>query len=72
MLDGFPHYYQLDVMDCGPACLRMVAKYYGKNYSLQYLREHSYIDREGVSLRGIVEAAEHIGLRSLPAQLSFR
>lgn len=71
MLDRFPHYYQLDSMDCGPACLRMVAKHYGKDYSLQYLREHSYIDREGVSLRGIIEAAEHIGLRSLPAKLPF-
>ncbi|MCO6479207.1 MAG: peptidase domain-containing ABC transporter, partial [Phaeodactylibacter sp.] len=71
MLDRFPHYFQLDSMDCGPACLRMVAKHYGKDYSLQYLREHSYIDREGVSLRGIIEAAEHIGLRSLPAKLPF-
>ena len=58
-------------MDCGPASLRMVAKYYGKDYSLQYLREQSYIDREGVSLKGIIEAAEHIGLRSLPVKLPF-
>ncbi|MCB0560530.1 MAG: peptidase domain-containing ABC transporter [Lewinellaceae bacterium] len=71
MLDRFPHYYQLDFMDCGPACLRMVAKHYGKSYSLQYLREHSYISREGVSLRGIIEAAEHIGLRTLPVKLPF-
>lgn len=71
MLDRFPHYYQLDHMDCGPACLRMVAKYYGKSYSLQYLREHSYIGREGVSLRGVIEAAEHIGLRTLPVKLPF-
>lgn len=61
----FPFYQQLDHMDCGPTCLRMVAKYYGKSYSLQFLREHSYLDREGVSLRGIVEAAEKIGLRTL-------
>ena len=71
MLDRFPHFYQLDFMDCGPACLRMIAKYSGKNYSLQYLREHSYVDREGVSLQGIIEAAEHIGLRTLPAKLPF-
>ena len=58
-------------MDCGPTSLRIVARYYGKNYSLQYLREHSYIDREGVSLRGIIEAAEHIGLRTLPVKLPF-
>ncbi|MCB9266108.1 MAG: peptidase domain-containing ABC transporter [Lewinellaceae bacterium] len=71
MLDRFPHYFQLDSMDCGPTCLRMVAKHYGKDYSLQYLREHSYIDREGVSLRGIIEAAEHIGMRSMPVKLPF-
>ena len=33
----FPHYHQHDAMDCGPTCLRMIAKYYGKNYSLQKL-----------------------------------
>lgn len=51
-------------MDCGPTCLRMVAKYYGKNYSLQFLRSHSYITREGVSMLGISEAAENIGFRT--------
>ena len=37
-MNTFPHYLQLDAMDCGPTCLRMIAKYYGKNYSLQTLR----------------------------------
>ena len=46
----FPHYLQHDAMDCGPTCLRMIAKYYGKNYSLQTLRERSFITREGVSM----------------------
>ncbi|WP_195575029.1 cysteine peptidase family C39 domain-containing protein, partial [Phocaeicola massiliensis] len=46
----FPHYLQLDAMDCGPTCLRMIARYYGKNYSLQTLRERSFITREGVSM----------------------
>jgi len=43
----FPHYRQLDAKDCGPTCLRMVAKHYGKNYSLQTLRVKSYIT-EGI------------------------
>lgn len=60
----FPHFKQLDAMDCGPTCLRIVAKHYGKNYSLQNLRSHSYITREGVSLLGISEAAENIGFRT--------
>lgn len=67
----FPYYRQLDAMDCGPTCLRMVAKYYGRSISLEYLREHSYITREGVNLRGISEAAENIGFKTLSAKLSF-
>ena len=67
----FPFYQQLDAMDCGPSCLLMIARYYGKRYSLQSLREKSYITREGVSLLGISDAAETIGFRSLAAQLSF-
>jgi ATP-binding cassette subfamily B protein len=68
---SFPHYRQLDAMDCGPSCIRMIARYYGKHFSLQYLREKSHIDREGVSVLGIVEAAESIGFRVLPVKLSF-
>ncbi len=60
----FPHYLQLDAMDCGPTCLRMIARYYGKNYSLQTLRERSFITREGVSMLGISFAAESIGFRT--------
>lgn len=51
-------------MDCGPSCLRMIAQWYGKTYSLQYLREHSYITRAGVSMLGISDAAESIGFRT--------
>ncbi len=46
----FPHYLQHDVMDCGPTCLRMIAAFYGKRYSLEGLREKSFITREGVSV----------------------
>lgn len=60
----FPFYRQLDAMDCGPTCLRMIARYYGKKYSVQQLRENSYIQRTGVNLLGISEAAESIGLRT--------
>jgi len=67
----FPHYRQLDAKDCGPTCLRMVAKHYGKNYSLQTLRERSYITREGVSLLGISEAAESIGMRSMGVRIAW-
>ena len=65
----FPSYKQLDSMDCGPTCLRMIAKSYGKAYSLPFLREKCYIDKAGVSLKGISEAAEMIGLRSLAVKI---
>lgn len=64
-------YIQFDAMDCGPTCLRMIAKHYGKTYSLQYLREHCFITREGVSMLGISEAAEHIGLKTLCAKITL-
>ncbi len=58
-------------MDCGPTCLRMVAKYYGRNYSLEALREKSFLSRQGVSLLGISYAAEEIGLRTLSVKTDF-
>ena len=67
----FPHFTQHDVMDCGPTCLRMVAAFHGKRYSLEGLREKSFITREGVSMLGISEAAEKIGFRSICVQVGF-
>ncbi len=57
-------------MDCGPSCLRMIAKFYGKSYSLQTLREKSYLSRDGVSMMGISEAAESIGFRTMGVSLT--
>ncbi|WP_455188073.1 peptidase domain-containing ABC transporter [Bacteroides congonensis] len=68
----FPHYLQLDSMDCGPTCLRMIAKFYGKTYSLQTLRARSFITREGVSMLGISDAAESIGFRTSGVRISFK
>jgi len=67
---SFPFYKQLDAMDCGPSCLRMIAKFYGKSYSLQTLREKSYLSRDGVSMMGISEAAESIGFRTMGVSLT--
>ena len=67
----FPYYPQYDSMDCGPSCLRMIAKYYGKSYSLQTLRERCFITREGVSMLGISDAAEAIGFRTIGVSISF-
>ncbi|MEY3194977.1 MAG: hypothetical protein RIQ78_1074, partial [Bacteroidota bacterium] len=72
MADHFPFYKQLDSADCGAACLRMVSKYYGRHYSLEYLRQISYLDRDGASLMGISDAAEKIGLRTLGVKAGFK
>ncbi len=71
MFNKFPIYRQHDLMDCGPTCLRMVAEYYGKKLSLQYLRDLCYISREGVSLRGIMVGAEVLGLRTMAVKVPF-
>ncbi len=52
-------------MDCGATCLRMIAKHYGKSYTSQTLRKRSYITREGVSLLGISDASESIGMHTI-------
>ena len=67
----FPHYAQHDASDCGPTCLRMIAKYYGKEYSAEMLRRHCYISREGVSMLGISDAAEFVGFRTLGVLVTF-
>lgn len=67
----FPFFKQLDSMDCGPSCLKMIAKHYGKNYSLQSLRSRSFVTRSGVSMLGISNAAEDIGFRTLGYRLSW-
>lgn len=71
LLNSFPHYHQQESADCGPACLRMIAKYYGKQYSLEMLRERSFITREGVSMLGISDAAEYLGMHTLGGKISF-
>jgi ATP-binding cassette subfamily B protein len=67
MLKTFPFYKQRDFADCGPACLRMITKYFGRSFGIQRLRSLCNVTRTGVTLLDISEAAEKIGLRSLGA-----
>jgi ATP-binding cassette subfamily B protein len=64
----FPFYPQLEAMDCGSTCLRMVARFYGRFFSLEYLREISNTGKDGVSLLDLSEAAEIIGLKTLAVE----
>ncbi|MGP1446334.1 MAG: peptidase domain-containing ABC transporter [Candidatus Limimorpha sp.] len=70
-MSSFPLFPQHDSMDCGPACLRMVAQHYGRHYTLESLRQKCHISREGVSLLGISDAAEGIGFKTVGVHLSF-
>ena len=67
----FPHFRQPDAMDCGPTCLRMIAAWYGKEYSIETLRRRSFITRAGVSMLGISDAAESIGFKTLGVRLTL-
>lgn len=68
----FTFYKQFDSMDCGPTCLKMITKFYGKSYRIQTLRETSKIGRAGVSLLGISQAAEGIGFRTFRAKIDIK
>ncbi|MGV3503489.1 MAG: peptidase domain-containing ABC transporter [Adhaeribacter sp.] len=70
-MSAFPFYRQSDEMDCGPACLKMVAAFHGRHYPAAFLREKCYATRQGVSLTGLSEAAEMIGLRSMAVQVTY-
>ncbi len=71
MAKSFPFYQQLDAMDCGASCLRMIARYFGRYYSLESLRELTHMGKLGVNLLGISDAAEEIGLQSLALKTTF-
>lgn len=71
MNKSFPFVKQLDMMDCGPTCLKMIISYYGKNISREYLREKASITREGVSLGGISEVAESLEMQTLVLQVTY-
>lgn len=62
---------QRDAKDCGPTCLAMVAKCFGRSLDLKYIREITALSKEGVSLLGISKAAETIGLKSIGGRISF-
>ncbi|MDX9783119.1 MAG: cysteine peptidase family C39 domain-containing protein, partial [Bacteroidales bacterium] len=70
-MSGFPFFKQLDSMDCGPSCLRMISKFYGKSYSIQSLRNKAFITKSGVSMLGISDAAESIGFRTRGYRLTW-
>ncbi len=68
---AFPFLRQLNAMDCGPTCLRMIAKYYGRSYNSDTLRSKMGASKGGVSMFGISETAEKIGFRTRGIQIDY-
>ncbi len=68
---AFPFYKQLNAMDCGPTCLRMIARYYGRHYNAETIRQKTGFNKQGVSLLGISETAEKMGFRTRGVQISY-
>ncbi|HLT86955.1 MAG TPA: cysteine peptidase family C39 domain-containing protein, partial [Sphingobacterium sp.] len=71
MLKRFPHYKQMDQMDCGATCLRIVFKYYGQLVSIHKIRKLCQTTKNGVNLLGISEAAEKLGFRTYGVRLNL-
>lgn len=69
-MTAFPFYHQHDTMQCGITCLRMICKYYGKEYSIESLSRYCFVTTEGVSLLGISEAAALLGLQTTCGRIS--
>jgi ATP-binding cassette subfamily B protein len=67
----FQHYTQLNEKDCGPTCLKMVARHYGKSVPLTKLTTLAETTRTGSTLAGLADAAERIGLRTLSVKIDF-
>ena len=70
-MSKFPNYIQPDAKDCGPTCLRIIAKYYKKTIPLQTIRQLSETTRGGSSLLGLSDAAEKIGFKTLGVKINF-
>lgn len=70
-LTGFPNYRQSDMMDCGPTCLQMISKFYGRLFNIEKLRKLTDIGKSGVSLLGITKAAEAIGIKAIGGKVPF-
>jgi ATP-binding cassette, subfamily B, bacterial len=68
---AFPFYKQLGFRDCGPACLKMIALFYGRSLSIDYLRDKCSSVKAGVSMLGISHASEAIGFRSTGVKIEI-
>lgn len=66
----FKFYKQYSSTDCGPACIKMLVKHYGKDISMQQLRDICNTDREGTSIAELNNALQKLGFKTLPVKIS--
>ena len=71
VLKQFTTYRQLDAMDCGPTCLKMIFKHYGKQINREHIKKAAHLGTNGASLLGMSEAAERYGFQTISAKLTF-
>ncbi|MEB3826577.1 ABC transporter transmembrane domain-containing protein, partial [Phormidium sp. CCY1219] len=71
LLARYPHLRQQSSSDCGAACIAIIGRYWGKRFSINYLRELSGVGRSGASLKGLAKAAEKVGFHARPVRASL-
>jgi ATP-binding cassette subfamily B protein len=64
MKKSFPWVEQENEMDCGPACLAMISKFYGNDIPVQHWRNITHTNREGTSLFDLANGAEDMGFKT--------
>ena len=67
----YPFFGQLDASDCGPACLKMVTKFFGKEVSISTIRRTTFLQRQGTSMLGLSQSAESLGLKTLGVKINL-
>ncbi|WP_260607599.1 peptidase domain-containing ABC transporter [Chitinophaga polysaccharea] len=70
-LKAFPFYMQPDGKDCGPTCIKIISKHYGRLTEIETIRSLAETTREGSSLLGLSAAAEGLGFKSLAVKIDF-
>jgi ATP-binding cassette, subfamily B, bacterial len=68
----FPFYKQSDQYECGAACLKMISKFYGRNFSLEHLRDICKITPDGISIKSLMNGAETLGFKTVPASINYQ
>ena len=66
----FPHFIQPDTKDCGPTCIKIIAHFFGRHFSIPELRKLSETTRDGSTILALSNTAEKIGFRTLGVKLS--